>query len=119
MIKDLQVEDEPFDRLTQFCDVMTDALRQAISEERRDLVLSGIEDPDRIAEMSPDVRGIIFLGTSEKGGIQSFGYENTTEALADLMIHLQAMFESMGTRFGVMTDKGLMMLSDDTWTEAP
>lgn len=118
-VEDLHVGDEPFDRLTQFCDVMTNALRQAISEERRDLILSGIEDPEEIEKQSPEVRGIVFLGTTEQGGIQSFGYEDTTSALADLLIHMQAMFESEGKRFGLMTDKGLVMLSDDTWTEAP
>lgn len=91
-VEDVRTSDEPVDRLTELCAVMT----------------SSIDRPENI-----DVKGIIFLNADDMGGIEMFGYEDMADCLAALLIHMQAMFQSMGKDFGVMTDAGVMMLPVD------
>jgi hypothetical protein len=43
-----------------------------------------------------DVRAIVFLNDHERGGIQMHGYEDTNEGMADLFVHMKAVFQSMG-----------------------
>jgi hypothetical protein len=100
---DVQKDDKPFDRLTSFCKEMTNALDAAIDKERE-------QDPG--TEHS-DVRGIVFLSDDARSGIQMFGYEEMSEGLAELFVHLKAMFTSMGKDFGVMTDQGIWMLGNE------
>ena len=88
---DVTVGPEPHDRLTRLCELMTDALDEAL------------EDGEQI-------RGIVFLNNPEKGGIQMFGYPDTGSGLADLLVHMKAMFASMGKGFGVMNDQGEMLM---------
>lgn len=69
------VSEEPFDRLTHLSVEMTEPL----------------DRPE-----NADVRAIIFLGDSQKGGIQLHGYEDQAEAMVDLFVHVKAIFASMG-----------------------
>lgn len=70
-------EGEPFDRLTRLCAEMT-----AVLDEKGDQV--------------DDVKCIVFLNDDSKGGLQMWGYDDDTEAIADLFIHLKVMFEANG-----------------------
>lgn len=94
-IEDLKADSEPVDRLTELCKVMSEALMEAI------------ELPDEA-----DIHGIIMLNVGEQGGIQMFGYDDTVSGIADLLIHMNAMFKSAGKKFGVMTDEGFMFLDE-------
>lgn len=91
MIKDIQESPTPFDRLTKLAGIMQE-----------------VADTPEYA----DVRGIIFLADPEKGGIVMFGYDDTTAGMADLLIHMKAVFQSQGKSFGVMTDQGVMMVPE-------
>lgn len=70
-------EDGPVDRLTELCAVMTDAL---------DAALEAGEEP----------KCIVFLQDGQRGGLQMHGYDDDTEAIADLFMHLKAIFEANG-----------------------
>jgi hypothetical protein len=65
----------PRDRLTRLCKEMTTVL----------------DKPE-----NSDVRAIVMLNTDERGGIQLHGYEDQTKAMAEMFIHLQAIFRSVG-----------------------
>jgi hypothetical protein len=76
---------EPTDRLTRLCDAMADALDA---------------HPER-----GDEKCIVFL-TSEadqRGGLQLHGYDDDDEALADLLMHLRAIFRAKGQEFLITT----------------
>jgi hypothetical protein len=68
---------EPHDRLTRLCDVMTTAMEA---------------DP----EHGPDVKCIVFLDDGKRGGLQLHNYEDDTDAMVDLLMHLRAIFRSNG-----------------------
>ena len=68
---------EPFDQLTRLCDTMTKAMKA---------------DP----EYTEDVKCIVFLNNKKRGGLQMTGYEDDTEAIVDLFIHLKAIFKVNG-----------------------
>lgn len=76
-MSDEQRSTEPHDRLTRLCDVMTTAMEA---------------DP----EHGPDVKCIVFLDDGKRGGLQLHNYEDDTEALVDLFMHLRAIFRSQG-----------------------
>lgn len=67
---------EPHDRLTRLCAAMTDALDA---------------HPER-----GDEKCIVFLQDSERGGIQLHGYQDDTDAMVDLFLHLRAIFRANG-----------------------
>jgi hypothetical protein len=92
MIKDVQESPTPFDRLTKLAGIMQEVA----------------ETPEYA-----DVRGIIFLADPDRGGIVMFGYDDTTSGMADLLVHMKAVFQSQGKSFGVMTDQGVMMVPED------
>lgn len=92
MKMDTKTSNEPFDRLTELSAKMTEVL---------DL------------PQNADVKAIIFLNDPKRGGIQFHGYKDTTEGLADLFVHMKAVFNSQGKRFGVMTDQGVMMMDPE------
>ena len=75
--EDLGVEqsNEPIDPLTELCAQMTSVLDEPENE---------------------GVKAIVFLTKDTRSGIQLAGYEETSEAMADLFIHMKAMFQSMG-----------------------
>jgi hypothetical protein len=88
---DIRESSEPFDRLTELCKTMTDSIE---------------------TEENAEVKGIIFLNEGERAGIQLFGYDTTVEGMADLLVHLKALFASQGKQFGVMTDQGFMLMDE-------
>ena len=67
----------PQDRLTRICDDM-------------------IATFNTNAEKRENDRAIVFLVDEIKGGIGLAGYEDDTEALLDLIIHLRAIFRARG-----------------------
>ncbi len=73
---------EPHDRLTRLCAAMTDTLDA---------------HPDR-----GDEKCIVFLQDGKLGGLQMHGYEDDTEAMADLLLHLRAIFKANGKEFLIM-----------------
>jgi hypothetical protein len=68
---------EPTDRLTRLCAAMTDAL-------------------DAHPEMGPTVKAAVFLQDGKKGGLQLHGYDDSTEAMVDLFLHMRAMMRANG-----------------------
>jgi hypothetical protein len=75
--------DRPHDRLTELCAVMTDALDAAL-------------EPGELPKCA------VFLQDGERGGLQLHGYDDDTEAIVDLFLHLKALFESRGQTFMVV-----------------
>jgi hypothetical protein len=43
-----------------------------------------------------EVKAIVFLNDGRKGGIHIWGYEEEAHAVADLFVHMQAIFRAMG-----------------------
>lgn len=72
-----RTEGEPHDRLTKLCAEMTDVL-------------------DAKGGDAADVKCIVFLNDADRAGLQIHGYEDDTEAMADLLVHLKAIFEANG-----------------------
>lgn len=68
--------EQPHDRLTRLCAAMTDAL-EAHGERG-------------------DEKCIVFLQDEERGGFQLHGYEDDTDAIVDLFVHLKALFAANG-----------------------
>lgn len=72
-----RTEGEPHDRLTRLCAAMTEAL-------------------DAHPEHG-DEKAIVFLQASDgRGGIVLHGYDDDVDAMADLLVHLTAIFEANG-----------------------
>jgi hypothetical protein len=70
--------DAPQDRLTRICDTMLDAFNAHAEKRATD-------------------RAIVFLvDDTKKGGIGIGGYDDDTDALVDLIIHLQQLFRARG-----------------------
>jgi hypothetical protein len=69
--------EQPHDRLTELCAVMTTALEG---------------DP----LYGEGVKCIVFLQDGKRGGLQMHGYDDDAEAIADLFMHLKAIFEANG-----------------------
>jgi hypothetical protein len=69
-------EGEPHDRLTRLCAAMTDALDA---------------HPER-----GDEKCIVFLQDTERGGLVLHGYDDDTEAMVDLFMHMRAIFKANG-----------------------
>ena len=76
--------DEPHDRLTGLCNDMTDLLDALVTAEQE-------KNPD-----AKNVRAIVFLDDDDAGGIVVHGYDDMTDAMVDLLMHVKAMFNSMG-----------------------
>ena len=91
MSEDIRESDEPFDRLTRLCDIMQES----------------IHSPE-----NADVKGIIFLHDADSGGIVLMNYDDTSQGMADLLVHMKALFNSQGKGFGVMTDQGVMLMEE-------
>jgi hypothetical protein len=72
-----RTEGQPHDRLTRLCDAMTAALEA---------------DP----EYREGDKAVIMLDDGSRGGIVLHGYDSDTDAMADLIMHLKAIFEANG-----------------------
>jgi hypothetical protein len=77
MSQEPRQSDQPIDRLTELCAEMTVPL----------------ERPE-----NAKVRAIVFLDDmeEERGGLQMFGWEDHTEAMAHLFVHMKAVFQANG-----------------------
>ena len=67
----------PQDRLTRICDTMLAAFKQHPEKRTADRV-------------------IVFLKDETKGGIALAGYEDDTDAIMDMLVHLRAIFRARG-----------------------
>lgn len=79
-----RTEDQPHDRLTGLAGAAIEAI-----------------------EAHPDYRSdraivLLFDDTSGKGGVGLHGYEDTTVAIVDLLVHLQAIFEANGQKLAIV-----------------
>lgn len=74
---------EPVDRLTRMCDAMADAFRAHPEHREGD-------------------KAVVFLSDPEMGGIVVLDYEDTTEAIAALLMHIKALVESNGKTLDIM-----------------
>jgi hypothetical protein len=72
-----RTEGVPHDRLTRLADVMAAALEAAPEYREGD-------------------KAIMFLDDGKRGGLVLHGYDDDTEAMDDLIVHLQAIFEVNG-----------------------
>jgi hypothetical protein len=68
---------EPHDRLTRMCDAMVTVW-------------------DAHPEHRPADKCIVFLDDGDRGGLVLHGYDSDTDAMADLLMHLKALFKSSG-----------------------
>jgi hypothetical protein len=78
-----RTEGQPHDRLTRLCDAMTGTLEQQ-------------------AEYTADVKAVIMLDDGQRGGIVLHGYDDDTQAMVDLLMHLKAIFEANGKTLMIM-----------------
>jgi hypothetical protein len=76
-MKVTEVSDKPFDRLTRIGNRMI-------------LLMESDE------ESEPTDKAVIFLDSEEYSGIMVAGYEAMDEAIADIFVHLRAMFQASG-----------------------
>jgi hypothetical protein len=82
---------------------MTPRTRQ--SEEPHDrLTILANEMIERLRELTPDerVRCVVLLDDGEMGGIGVSGYDTSGDAIADIFVHLKAMFEANGQQLMVV-----------------
>lgn len=78
-----KVTHEPHDRLTRLAGVMTEALDA---------------DPEH-----GDEKCVVFLQDGDRGGMVLHGYEDHREAVADVLVHLQALLAANGYDLQIMT----------------
>ena len=79
-----RTEDRPHDRLTRMCDAM-------------------VETMDLHPERQEGDRAIVMLTCDESSGIVLHGYQDDSEAVAELFVHLAALFfEANGKRLMVV-----------------
>jgi hypothetical protein len=77
------VGDTPTDRLTRICDAMTFTFNRHPEHHEGDKCMVLLDDGDH-------------------GGIVLDGYEDTAEAMTDLLMHLRAIFRGSGKRLDIM-----------------
>ena len=75
MTDDVRSDGVPFDRLTEIAEEVSQNLNRPEYE---------------------DVKCIVFLTDGERSGIKMHGYEDPVEGVADLFVHMKAIFESTG-----------------------
>ena len=81
---------EPHDRLTRLTNVMVEALEQN-------------------DEYEEDVKGIVMLSHGDRNGIALTGWEDDSEAMVYLFMHLRAIFEANGKELQLMTEDGVFI----------
>ena len=82
-IRPHRTEGQPHDRLTRICDRMTKTF-------------------DMHPEHLSTDKCIVFLEDGKMGGLSLHGYDDDTEAMVDLLMHLKAMFAANGKRLDLM-----------------
>jgi len=83
-IDDVVRAHEPFDRLTVLADEM-------------------------LVDLPDDVKAIVMLTDDDKHGVAMAGWDDDTEALAHMFMHLQAIFKANGKTMSLMTEDGVML----------
>ena len=53
-------------------------------------------------EEAEGLRAIVFINGKDRSGIGSHGYEDSTEILVDLFMHLKALFEVNGKELSIL-----------------
>lgn len=88
--------DEPHDRLTRIAAHVGSTLEAA---------------PD----YRPGDRSIVFVSDHDRSGIGLFNYDDQTEAMTDLLMHLQAIFRSVGKRMDIafLNEDGVTRIDGD------
>lgn len=84
MTRPTRTTGEPHDRLTRLCAAMTDTL-------------------DAHPEKREQDKCMVFLDDGEQGGLVLHGYDNDTEAVVDLIMHLRAIMRANGRDLMVTT----------------
>jgi hypothetical protein len=79
----MAIDREPTDRLTRMCEAMTEVF-------------------DSHPEHREGDKCIVFLDDGKRGGIECHGYEDDTEPMVDLLMHLKAIFRANGKRMDIM-----------------
>lgn len=82
-MSDAHRSEQPHDRLTRIADRLSDHLS------------ADAENP------ADDVRAIFMLDDGGKGGLVLHGWEDDRDAMASLLLHVQAVFEANGMSFQV------------------
>jgi hypothetical protein len=78
-----RTEGKPHNRLTRICEAMTDAM-------------------DAHPEVQESDKAIVFLDDGRHGGIVLHGYNDDTDAMADLLMHLTALFKANGKELRII-----------------
>jgi hypothetical protein len=78
-----RTQGKPHDRLTRICDAMGKAM-------------------DAHPETRLGDKAIIFLDDGQHGGISLHGYNNDVDAMADLLVHLTALFKANGKELQII-----------------
>lgn len=78
-MKPVRTEGEPHDRMTRLGAAMIDAL-------------------ERMPEYAPGVKAIVLLHDEERAGTILHGYDSDAEAMAEIFVHLAAVFGANGKR---------------------
>ena len=78
-----RTEDVPHDRLTRICDEMSKTF-------------------DTHPERHNSDKCIVFLDDGHQGGMVIYGYRDDTEAMAALLMHIQALFQANGKTLDLM-----------------
>lgn len=98
----VEIGDQPFDRITKLCEVMTDALTIALETE----AMANNEEID-------PVRVIVLLeDTAGRAGAEMFGFESAADGIASILAHLKSVLASQGKSMGVMTQDGVMIMPE-------
>jgi Asp/Glu/hydantoin racemase len=77
MTDDVRRTSQPHDRLTRICAAMTDTFNAH-------------------PEHAPSDRCMVFITDRQRNGLVLEGYDDDTEAMVDLLMHLQAIFRANG-----------------------
>jgi Asp/Glu/hydantoin racemase len=75
--------EEPVDRLTRMSDALLDVFAQHPEYREGD-------------------KCIVFANDRKMGGSGIYGYEDQTEAMADLLLHIRAMFRASGKKMDIV-----------------
>jgi len=81
---DVTSSDKPMDRLTKLADEMTNRLDQIVATQQS------------LGKGVSDVKAIVFLDDDVRSGIVLHGWDDQTDAMVSLFMHMKAIFKAMG-----------------------
>lgn len=91
-MSDVHVTAEPDERLTILADQITECLKE----------------PE-----NADIAAIILLNDADRHGIKIVGFKDTAEAIAEMMMHLNAVFKAAGKKLTLIDEEGAVILSSE------